>query len=280
MDGPAYDQLTCEISRRVQSEPGFQALVAVGSTASIPVPPDQYSDHDLFIVASESACRRLAGDPYWLPFVDRILWWFHEFPNVLKVFLTPLHLVEIAVVTPSEFRRVPTNGHTVVAASTSTISETGAQGVSGDPANPSSAPSDNRDMPGDATSPVYLWGQVVSSIYSGVAKYHRGERIAGHYQVRCTAVNYLVRLIHATEPAAHPELVDRLEPTRRLELTHPEQAGALLRATGLPVPECALALIEILERGPGSKDDLGKTDRMVALLTSLRYHIERSDQLA
>jgi hypothetical protein len=79
------------------------------------------------------------------------------------------------------------------------------------------------------------------------ARFRRGEFLSARRYIDCFAVDNLLNLVLAHEGLA-PEASDRLDPRRRLEQLRPTLAGELLRGLAQPVPQAALALLQLAER--------------------------------
>jgi len=79
------------------SEPAVIGLIAVGSTAAVTHHPDEWSDHDVFVVTTAGASAGLLEDPSWLPDAGRIVMWHTETPDGRAAVYDDGHLIELAV---------------------------------------------------------------------------------------------------------------------------------------------------------------------------------------
>ena len=67
MDRSTYDRFTDHVTRWAESDPRVEALVAVGSMAAVTHQPDQWSDHDFWVIVADGTEEAIRNDPSWLP---------------------------------------------------------------------------------------------------------------------------------------------------------------------------------------------------------------------
>lgn len=63
MDAVGYRRLTEDLATWAVSEPAVVGLIAVGSTAAVTHDPDEWSDHDVFVITAAGASAGLLEDP-------------------------------------------------------------------------------------------------------------------------------------------------------------------------------------------------------------------------
>ena len=78
MDAATYRRFTDELTARAAGNSEVVGLVALGSMAGTVRAPDEWSDHDLWVVATDDAASELRDDPSWLPDPHRIVLFYQE----------------------------------------------------------------------------------------------------------------------------------------------------------------------------------------------------------
>ena len=71
MQPDEYRAFTRELTERLQRDERAIGLVAVGSMADRDYAPDEWSDHDFFVITPPGGQEELRNDLSWLPRVDR-----------------------------------------------------------------------------------------------------------------------------------------------------------------------------------------------------------------
>jgi hypothetical protein len=237
VDLDGYQQFSHRVQMRLAAMPEVLGLIATGSMAGGEREPDEWSDHDFWIVAEAGTAARLRMDPSFLPAADRIVLHFRETPEGTKVLYDDGHLVEYAVFEPDGLELARVNHYLVLV-----DRERIAQRVE---ARRAATQEESEAMGGDV---AYLTGQFLTGLLVGVGRYRRGERLSGGEFVKQHAITHLLRLIAAT---AHPSLtgdLDDIDPRRRFEAAFPEEAAAIQTALSLPTDDAARALLEMAER--------------------------------
>lgn len=229
---------TAALLARLAADPDVVGLVGLGSTSGLPPGPDEFSDHDLFVVTRPGAQERFRRRLDWLPTLDGpVVLAFPETAHAVKVVFEGGHLAEIAVFDEEELDLARVNRYAVlldrgeVAARLARVRQATRTAAS------AAAPGEE-----------WLTGQLLTNLLVGSSRAARGERLSGHQLVRVSALGHLVALLRAGLPPAAAAGLDDLDPLRRLEGALPEVARELDEALRLPVPAAARALLGILER--------------------------------
>jgi hypothetical protein len=209
-------------------------LVAVGSMAEHDYAPDDWSDHDFFVVTSPGEQERFRTRLDWLPHPGAIVFSYRETAHGLKVLYDDGHLLEFAVFDLDELALAAVDRYRVL------LDRDGVEErlASTAAARPSAAREDER----------FLLGQLLTAVLVGAGRDRRGEALSGAFLVKGLAVRHLLALLARVVPAERAGLLDGLDPFRRFEQVHPELAReveALLRATTV---EAGLGLLELAER--------------------------------
>ena len=231
MDLAEYRSFTTRLREGLEADERVLALVALGSMAEQRRLPDEWSDHDFFVVTAPGEQEHFRTDLAWLPDVDDVVLTIRETAHGLKVLYRDGHLLEFAVFDPDELAVARVNDHRVLF-----------ERVPLGPAleristRPAHSPDPHRDT-----------AMVLALLLVGVGRHVRGERLSGHAFVRHHALHHLLTLLLATaqpEPLPPP---DDLDPFRRFETALPEPAVAIDAALVLPLPDAAAALLDVLD---------------------------------
>jgi hypothetical protein len=213
-------------------------LVLLGSTSGQPPAPDDFSDHDFFVVTRPGAQERFRTELGWLPGAAQVALAYRETAHGLKVLFASGHLAEFAVFDLDELALARINRYAVPLdrADVAERLERGREARRAEAA--AAAPHDER----------WEVGQLLASLVVGAGRAARGERLSGHGRVRVDALGHLVRLLRARLAPSESARLDDLDPMRRLEQALPAVAAELDRALRLPVTAAARALLAIVSR--------------------------------
>jgi hypothetical protein len=238
MTPEAHRAYTARLLARLAGEADVLGLVTLGSTSGQPPLPDDFSDHDFFVVTRPGAQERFRADLSWLPEGDPVVLAFRETAHGVKALLASGHLAEFAVFDPEELSLARVNRYAVpldradVAARLARVRQaTVAAGLA--------AP---------ALDERWQAGQLLTCLVVGAGRAGRGERLSGHWLVRAAALGHLVTLLRARLAPRAAARLDDLDPYRRLEEALPEVAAELEAALRLPLPAAARALLALLAR--------------------------------
>ncbi|WP_428266838.1 hypothetical protein [Haliangium sp.] len=231
-----YRDYTARLLERVQSEPAILGLVAVGSMAERSHMPDEWSDHDFWLVVEETEAERYRNEYDWLPTPEEIVLAFRETPEGVKVLYADGHLLEYAVFTLEGIKVAKVNDYRVLL---------DRAGIS---VRMDALRSDTRTWVASTDGDDgYLIGQFLTNLVVGVGRYRRGEKLSAHHFVKISALDHFVRLVGRTLTAEHPELRDDLDPRRRFESCYPELGQALEDILVVPIPEAARTLLALAD---------------------------------
>ena len=97
MEAVEYQRFTRDLIAWAGSESAVMGLIAVGSTSPMTRDPDEWSDHDVFVVTTAGTSAGLLGDPSWLPDSERIVMWHTETVDGRAAVYDDGHLIELAV---------------------------------------------------------------------------------------------------------------------------------------------------------------------------------------
>lgn len=244
-----YRAFTDRLLARLAGEREVLGLVALGSMSGEGPFPDEWSDHDFFVVVRPGAQERFRGRLDWLPEPGEVAFSFRETAHGLKVILRSGHLLEFAVFNPEDLRLARVNRYRVLLdrerigeRMVEVRAETERQ-VRGEVERRASG-----EAPGDA----WLMGQLLADLLIAAARARRGERLAGRQRL-VAAAGHLARLAARHLRPAEPGVLDDLDPVRRFERAFPPLAAEVDAALALEVPEAARALLSAAVRALGPR---------------------------
>ncbi|MFP2902809.1 hypothetical protein, partial [Corallococcus sp. 4LFB] len=164
MDTAAYQAFTMELTRRVDADGRFRGLVALGSMAARDYPPDDFSDHDFFVIAWPGHAETLRHERGWLPRAEDVALVFRETAHGLKVVYRDGHLLEFAVFDLEELSFARVNRYRV-------LLDKGGVTERMDARARDTAVELQRTAPDDA----WLFGQWLTQVLVGMGRHARGE---------------------------------------------------------------------------------------------------------
>jgi hypothetical protein len=230
VDSSSYQRFTEHIRSWADANPDVTGLVAVGSMADRGRSPDEWSDHDFWIVADAKAVAAIRDDPSWLPDPDRIILEYVETEHGRNVIYDDGHLIEFAVFAHEELEITRANEYRVLVDKADL--ETRMAAI---------VRASEEDVVDEAT----VFGRFVGQMVIGLTRYGRGELLSADSMIRKWALENLLTLIGWIVPAETPASLDNLDPRRRFERAFPTLAARLDVAANLP--ETASIMIDLAE---------------------------------
>lgn len=230
MDERRYERFTDELVRRLGGDDRVVGLVALGSMAATSHPPDEWSDHDFWVITHDGRAPDLRGDTSWLPEASEVVLVVHETRHGRSAIYADGHLAEFAVFDERELHVARANAHRVLL-------------DHGDVHERMQQLADRTTR--EAGSVADPFGVLLTQLTIGANRFARGERLSAHHLVRGEAVRTLIRLL--TGRGDHPT-TDNLDPVRRFEQRSPDLATEIEDATVRPIPVAAERLLSIAER--------------------------------
>ena len=233
MTPEAHAAFTTALLKRLDAEPDVLGLVLLGSSSGEPPLPDEFSDHDFFVVTRPGAQERFRSDLGWLPGAADLVLSFRETAHGVRALDRSGHLVEFAVFDLEELSLARVNRYSVpldrgdVRVRMARVREaTAAQGIA-------------------TSDPRWLAGQFLVELVLGAGRHGRGERLSGHFRVRVQAVQHLLALVQLRASPGARAVLDGLDVSRRVEQAAPDLARRIDAALLLPVPQAARALLAV-----------------------------------
>lgn len=235
MQPSAYKAFTQQLTTSLQQWDNVLGLVLLGSTANVSHAPDEWSDHDFFVITKKGVQEQFRTQYDWLPQADQIVLAVRETQHGLKILYKNGHLLEYAVFDLDEIMLAKGNDYRVVfdkggvAAAMQQIATTSDGPVA-------TAVSVQRDM-----------GMVLCLLVVGAGRVMRGETISGQVFIRTYAVDHLLSaLLHVLDASDHTRL-DNLDVYRRFESAFPVVGHQINAALNREPVAVALGLLEVFE---------------------------------
>jgi len=230
MNSDEYEQFTATLLRTLEEDPGVLGLVALGSMAE-PTWRDAWSDHDFWVVTQPGCQGGLLDDLGWLPNSDRILVRARHGNRHYSVLYRSGHRAEFAVFDPQE---AATGTVTVnrVLLDRSDVAAVVAR-----------AQEHRRPQPWSEAKRVFVFDNLLILLCTAVARWHRGELLSARRYLDQFAIDSLLDLALADRPDRDP-----IDPRRHFERRQPRLAQALESLACRPVPEKAIAMLDLMEQ--------------------------------
>jgi hypothetical protein len=226
-----YRAFTEQLTERLRADERAIGLVAVGSMADRDYAPDEWSDHDFFVITPPGGQEELRTDLSWLPRNDRIALALRETDHGLIVIYDDGHLLEFAVFDLEEIALAGVNRYRV-------LLDRG--GVAERVEQVAVTPRPQRDD-------LFLFGKTVTAALVATGRGRRGETLSAAFLVTW-ATTYLNRLLIRTVPAENASLLDGFDSLRRFERAYPELGAELAAIVRLDPADGGPAILNVLER--------------------------------
>jgi hypothetical protein len=224
------------------------ALIGLGSVGLETARLDRWSDLDFFVVVAPGAKQRFVTQLDWLVAAHPLAWHFRNTADGHKALMADGVFCEFAVFEPQELAAIPFAPGRLVWAR---------DGVDPGIAVP------QRALPARTTDETWIVGEALASLWVGLQRWHRGEKLSA---ARCVQGHALDRLIELDALRTRPTGGDPFNGERRLEALQPALAAALPAL--LPgydkTPAAAARLLQALQDRGAVLDDA-----MVARLRAL-----------
>jgi predicted nucleotidyltransferase len=226
-----YRAFTDELRTRLAGRAEVVGIVAVGSMADRDYAPDEWSDHDFFVITKPGDQETLRTDLSWLPEPDRVALSFRETDHGLKVIYDDGHLLEFAVFDMDEIALAGVNRYRVLL----------------DRGGVEERTASVRSEPRPPQSDELLFGMTIASALVAAARAHRGELLTAAFFVTWT-LRHLTALLVRALPSAHASILDEFDSLRRFERAYPELGAELAAIVRRAPAEAALALLDLADR--------------------------------
>jgi hypothetical protein len=232
-----YERFTDDLVARLRVDDRVIGLVALGSMATTDRAPDQWSDHDFWVVTINGAADAVRTETGWLPRSDHVVIAFTETAHGRGVIYADGHLVEYAVFDDHDVEIARANAFRVLlddcgleARMQAMVDRTIAERHADDPTG------------------ADRFGTLLAQITIGVSRHGRGELLSAHELIRGRAARTLVSLLASFVAADVEGRLDNLDPSRRFEQAYPSLARDINDALDTPTLACAQSFLSIARR--------------------------------
>ncbi len=240
MQPQEYQDFTTQLRANLSQDESVIGLVALGSMAQQDYQPDQWSDHDFFLIVTTGEQESFRSKLDWLPQPNEIAFSFRETQHGLKVVYQSGHLLEFAVFDTQELYLAKVNRYRVLL-DRAEIEQQLVKIKAASTETPSAATDESSQTDRD-------FGQFLTNLLVGVGRYRRGEKLSGQQFVKTYAFRHLLVLLQKYLPSPQKSVLDNLDPYRRFERVYPALGEELNRLLNAEVPEAAQGLLAIAIR--------------------------------
>jgi len=217
-----YNQFTEELRLKLAGDDRVLALVAVGSMAQQDYQPDEWSDHDFFVITIHGVQEDMRRDLSWLPRPDELVFSFRETEHGMKALYAGGHLLEFAIFNEAELQLARINRYRVLLDKAEIAPRLAELALT------------TEDFAAQAkTEPQRRFAEFLMNLFVGVGRYARGERLSGHQFIKTHALTHLLRLLAEFHTVEAQHLLDNLDPFRRFERVFPVFGAEINRILAL-----------------------------------------------
>ncbi|WP_119068036.1 hypothetical protein [Aggregatilinea lenta] len=237
MNPQQYEAFTCVLVGGLERDPRVVGLMAAGSMAAQSHPPDQWSDHDFWLVVATDAQPDYQGCPDWLPDPAQIVLWFREPHGGFKAMYRDGHLLEYAVSDRAGLLHARVNDYRLLIDRID---------LAADLARMHRATVEEAQT--IAQNEVSLLGQFLTNLLVGIWRLRRGEQLSARQLITVSSLFSLLQIIPRHVPTDHPDALDNLDPLRRVELAYPDLGAEINALLRLDLDRAALGLLDLSDR--------------------------------
>ena len=210
MNKDAYAKYSEQLRQKLADDPRVLGLIALGSMAQQDYQPDEWSDHDFFVITIHGVQEDMRQDLSWLPQVDDLVFQFRETEHGLKALYRGGHLLEFAVFNEDELQMARLNRYRVLLDKADLTSKLAELELS------------TQDFVAQSRSSSYhRFSELLMNIFVGVGRQARGEQLSGRQFIKTYALSHLLWLLAEHHLADDLDLLDNLDPFRRFEQVFP-----------------------------------------------------------
>lgn len=239
-----FQGFTNTLRDKLADHPYVIGAVGLGSVAMQSHQPDQYSDHDFFVITNTGDQHHVKADLSWLPQPERIVFQYTDSDHGMKAIYDDAHMAEFAVFDPDELRQFGRVNDYVVLVDKFGLSELlPALKAASAPQHDSHNTSDQR-----------LYGDFVHQCQIAIGRCRRGEWASGRWLLM-VALGSALKLLSRHVPPADPTVLDNLDVFRRFEQGYPALGAEINTALNAPTDAAARALLTLVARELGHLPD-------------------------
>lgn len=243
MNPQQYAAFTAALQQNLECDPRVLGLMTAGSMARQSHQPDEWSDHDFWVVVEPGTEIWFRTCSEWLPDSDQIVLMFTDpvHDGVTAIYESG-HLAEFAASDRDTLLRAKVNDYRLL------IDKIG---LSAEVAQLQQATAVEFEK--IIEDDQYLMGRFLTSLLVGIGRYRRGEHMSARQFIYVSALQALLRLIAKHVPPEQPVPIDNLDPLRRFEAGYPILGAEINTRLQPNLDRVALELLELADRVLGER---------------------------
>jgi lincosamide nucleotidyltransferase len=236
MNPQEYQRFTAELQHTLERDPRVLGLMAAGSMADQSHPPDEWSDHDFWVIVEPESASWFHTHSEWLPDSSAIVLYFQEPHGGLKAVYRSGHLLEFAVSGSDNLLTAKVNDYRLL------IDRIGLAADLEKLYQNTAAEFDQ--VVGDD---ICLLGQFLTNLLVGVWRFRRGEQLSARQFITVSSLYALLRLIPKHIASPRSGMLDNLDPLRRFEMAYSEIATEINGWLARDLEQAATGLIDLAD---------------------------------
>lgn len=231
MEAERYQSFLDTIVSSAEADERIVGVVVLGSGAGVVRQPDEFSDHDVWLITVDGTAPAVRESTEWLPEPDRIVAHLADTQHGRSAVYDDGHLIELAVFEIEELDVTRANEYRVLY-------------DAADIAERLAAVAERTSSEMTGVDPDYSAQRFVAQLLIGLGRLGRGEHMSANYMIREWAANSLLQSL----AAGATDQLDNLDPHRRIEQALPAVAPEVVAALEQPLVDVARSLMDIAAR--------------------------------
>lgn len=255
MQSEQYQQLTSQLQNNLEARTDVIALLAMGSMAGNTRKPDEWSDHDFFVITKTGKQQAYRDSKAWLPQSERIVLHFQDTLHGCKALYEDAHLMEYAIFDTEELLEARIDDYKILFDKTNI-----------------SAKLTDLTVSTQINDNVIMLSGILANMVVGIGRYGRGEKLSANIFIKQYAFNALILLAWDVLPTANPAARDPFAASRRFEQGFPDLSQQMSEILLMPLPQASLTLLDVVE----SKFAPELTNYPQQAITVIREYVRQS----
>ena len=225
-----YQALTQTLQQTLDAHEDVLGFIALGSMAETDHQPDEWSDHDFFVITQINHQQAYRDSTDWLPYPEKLVLHFQETDHGCKAIYDDGHILEYAIFDKDELTVARINSYHILI----------------DKANIAEIMPTLQHPVTQENNAQRVFDSMISNILVGAMRTARGEILSGSAFIKQFALRaFLVLCWQLLADDSHYQ--DSLDPYRRFEFQFPELAQQLNSALLQPNIDAGLALLDLCQ---------------------------------
>lgn len=203
-----------EIAASLERHPQGLGLLGLGSAGKEQERLDEYSDLDFFAIVAKGHKQSFLHQLNWLTDVHEVAWYFQNTKDGYKLLYSDGVFCEFAIFETEELESIPyAQGQFIWRAPELAVNLATAK----------------LPEPQPITDENFLLGELLTNLYVGLSRYHRGEKSSAFRFVQVHALDRLISLLDLRTPTRLNVFKDNFCIDRRVEQRHSQYETLLLQ---------------------------------------------------